>query len=280
MLLADKKNTKNHDSCNATNPVSRHCMENAMYVLLFEANQVKNYFKQSMQFLRHSNFTFQKLAKKGRFEEAAEHMLAAMGGNISNPICGENSTTTEEREKQQRDLDLQMRNYSQLANCSAAILEACTVSEKMYNEAALNKIKSCYAKMLEFKKFTNTCLTAEMRNNAILQCTCCGQAMPMRDDIKHMNCSMNNEKNQTTINKNACVAVFRSCKNMEDASVAMIDSCMDDHSMGVLNMTAQSLNAGAMNDTAEALEDAGDQAKELLDGGGDIGKQMDPDYGG
>ena len=59
LLLASKKNTKNHDSCNATNPVSRHCMENAMYVLLYEANQVKNYFKQSMQFLRHSNFTFQ-----------------------------------------------------------------------------------------------------------------------------------------------------------------------------------------------------------------------------
>ena len=129
LLLASKKDTKKHDSCNATNPVSRHCMENAMYVLLFEANQVKNYFKQSMQFLRHTNFTFQKLAKKGRFEEAAEHMLAAMGGNISNPICGENLTTTEEREIQQRDLDLQMKNYTQLANCSVAIIEACTVSK-------------------------------------------------------------------------------------------------------------------------------------------------------
>ena len=113
-----------------------------------------------------------------------------------------------------------------------------------------------------------------------MQCTCWGKAMLLKDKIQDLNCKINNEKNQTTINKNACVAVFRSCKNIEDASVAMIDSCMDDHSMGVLNMTAQSLNAGAMNDTAKALEDAADQAKELLDGGGDIGKQLDPDYGG
>ena len=86
-----------------------------------------NFIKQSKTLLRHKNQTNNKQGKKGEFEEAAVHMLIAVGGNISNPICGSNSTDSVVRKREQRDLQLHLENYDKLKNCSAAIDEACTV---------------------------------------------------------------------------------------------------------------------------------------------------------
>ena len=123
-------------------------------------------------------------------------MLAAFGGNLSNTICGENLTTTEEREIQKREFDLQMRNYSKLANCSEAILEACTVPENLHNKTALEKIKLCNVTMKSFTTFTNTCITDDMKKNAKMQCTCWGKATLLKDEIQDLNCKINNEKNK------------------------------------------------------------------------------------
>ena len=127
-----------------------------MFVLLFEKNQVTNYLKQCKQVIRHSAQTENKQGKKGEFEEAAFHMLMAVGGDISNPICGFNSTISVKRKRQQRDLDLHMENYDKLMNCSAAINEACNVPTNLYNQTALEKIKVCNATMENYRTFTKT----------------------------------------------------------------------------------------------------------------------------
>ena len=110
-------------TCSGSTPVPGNCMENAAFVLLFEKNQISNYLKQSKQLIRHNEQADNKLIKKGEFKESADHMMMAIGGNLSNPICGENSTDPDVWRRQQRDLNLHMDYYNKLNNCSAAIHE-------------------------------------------------------------------------------------------------------------------------------------------------------------
>ena len=62
--------------------------------MLFEANQITNYLKQSKLLTNHQKFSTNKANKKGNFELAKEHLLWAIGGNFSNPKCGSNDTSS------------------------------------------------------------------------------------------------------------------------------------------------------------------------------------------
>merc|ERR1719481_1726414 len=146
-------------SCSGNNPVSSTCMTNAASVLIFEKNQVTNYLKQAKQLIRHKNMTENKQMKKGEFEETASKMLEAIGGNLSNPICGQKSKGLE------RALDHHLSNYTQLLNCSKAILEACGVPDNLHNEESAKELKDCDKKMVEFKDFTQTCFTDKIKND-------------------------------------------------------------------------------------------------------------------
>eukprot|EP00091_Calanus_sinicus_P012408 TRINITY_DN2799_c0_g1_i2.p1 TRINITY_DN2799_c0_g1~~TRINITY_DN2799_c0_g1_i2.p1 ORF type:complete len:128 (-),score=31.11 TRINITY_DN2799_c0_g1_i2:85-468(-) len=84
-------------------------------------------------------------------------------------------------------------------------------------------------------------------------------------------------KKKVTSDKRACVAAFGKCKKMEDESVKLIHTCMDDHSMKLINQTAASLHSGAMKDTGKALGEAEDTAKAVIAGEVNIGKQLDED---
>merc|ERR1719320_1992916 len=160
--------------------------------------------------------------------------MMAIGGNISSPLCGNNASDSTTRKRQQRALDLHLENYEKLMNCSANIQEACTVPKNAYNETALAKIKACNTSMEEFRTFTKTCQTTE--------------------------------KKQVTAEKRKCVKVFGKCKKMEDQSVELIHVCMAEHSMKLINQTAESLHLAAMTDTGKELAAADETAKNILPG--------------
>merc|ERR1712013_121416 len=261
-------------TCSATTPVASTCMENAKNVLVYEETQVTNYLKQSKQLIRHGAQADSKRGKKGDFAASAEHMIMAIGGNISSPLCGNNASDSTTRKRQQRALDLHLENYEKLMNCSAAIQEACTVPEKAYNEIALVKIKACNSSMEEYRTFTKTCQTTEMKEDATKQCACWAEAKTKMNAIKAQKCSINNEKKQVTSEKRKCVKAFGKCKKMEDQSVELIDVCMAEHSMRLINQTAESLHLAAMTDNAKELAAADETAKNILSGNADLSKQF------
>merc|ERR1712222_58621 len=78
-------------SC-GTSGVNDTCLLNAVNALNFEKNQIQNFFKQKARLENQDKVTGNKKGKKGEFEDAAGYMLTAIGGNISSPSCGENST--------------------------------------------------------------------------------------------------------------------------------------------------------------------------------------------
>ena len=81
------------DSC-SSNQANYTCMEAALKGLLFEQQQITNYLKQSKLLERHQDVSGNKRGKKNTFEEAELHLLWAIGGDIDNPICGPNDTSS------------------------------------------------------------------------------------------------------------------------------------------------------------------------------------------
>ena len=77
-------------------------MENAKKVLVYEGTQVTNYLKQSKQLIRHGAQADSKRGKKGEFVNATKHMIIAIGGNISAPLCGNNATDLTTQQRQQK----------------------------------------------------------------------------------------------------------------------------------------------------------------------------------
>merc|ERR1712061_662033 len=81
-------------SC-GTSGVNDTCLLNAVNSLNFEKNQIQNFFKQKARLENQNKVTGNKKGKKGEFEDAAKYMLTAIGGNISSPTCGENTTRSQ-----------------------------------------------------------------------------------------------------------------------------------------------------------------------------------------
>merc|ERR1719481_1869745 len=78
-----------------TTGVNDTCLINAVEALNFEKNQIQNFFKQKARLENQNKVTGNKKGKKGEFEDAAGYMLTAIGGNISSPTCGENTTRSQ-----------------------------------------------------------------------------------------------------------------------------------------------------------------------------------------
>jgi len=234
-----------------------------MQVLLFAANQVANYLKQSKILLSHKKQTGNKLSKKGEFEEAALHILWAVGGDIRKPKCGYNSSDLLTRYKNQRDLKTSLANYDKLKNCSAAIRESCTTPNKTYNATTEEKLQTCNKTMEEFRVTVENCINKKDDKNSIAQCGCWSTAKSDMDDIKTLKCATKEKQKEITNNKKKCIKVFGNCKKMEDSSVELIHKCMNDHSMYLINQTAESLHSSAMKDASKTLDE---EAAKALNG--------------
>merc|ERR1739838_196689 len=120
------KQTPPSSTCRTTvRSVSELCIQDAMLSLAYEKNQVTNYIKQAKRLDNHQNISSNKLTKKDEFGSAAKHMLWAIGGNLSDPKCGEDTNETKRLQIQKRDLKSSVANYNKLLNCSETIKEAC-----------------------------------------------------------------------------------------------------------------------------------------------------------
>merc|ERR1712106_22446 len=243
----NKKTRQTTVSCPSSS-VSAKCLENAMLSLAYEKNQVTNYIKQAKRLDNHQNISSNKLTKKDEFGSAAKHMLWAIGGNLSDPKCGEDTNETKRLQIQKRDLKSSVANYNKLLNCSETIKEACDLKlqnhtydheDQSENKTLCRKFKN------DFIKVSKECQSAKDQGNATLQCECWGKAAQDVTEIKKLKCETKANQKFVTKHKNDCIKAFGNCKKMEDEAVDLIHKCMHDHSNKFINQTAEGLHAAA-----------------------------------
>ena len=237
------KETKS--SCPRNAPVSSKCLENAMISLKYEKNQVTNYLKQSKRLTNHQNISSNKLTKKDEFESAAKHMLWAIGGNLSDPKCGEETNDTKRKLQQNRDLKSSIANYETLKNCSETIREACDLSLKRdtySHEDHLKNMTLCSKYKTDFMNVSKECVSMKSMNDADLQCACWARAAKDVEKIKKLNCETKSKQAFVTKHKNDCIKAFGKCKKMEDDAIELIHRCMHDHANKFINQTGRALN--------------------------------------
>merc|ERR1712032_442070 len=117
------------DSCSSSQ-ANFTCMAAALKGLMFEQQQITNYLKQSKLLERHQSVSGNKQGKKNAFEEAEQHLLWAIGGDIDNPICGPNDTSSSKYNSSlyEYEKNLAVESYKVLRECDIAIEKACNIS--------------------------------------------------------------------------------------------------------------------------------------------------------
>merc|ERR1712142_1120707 len=243
-------------SCPST-AVNTNCLENAMMSLAYEKNQVTNYIKQAKRLDNHQNISSNKLTKKNEFESAAKHMLWAIGGNLSDPKCGQDTNDTKRAARQQRGLKDSIANYQKLYNCSNSIKEACDITLKndTYDkDDHAEEIEKCRLLKSDFINVSKECVSAKDQANATLQCECWAKAAKDVADIKKLKCETKKKQKLVTEHKNQCIKAFGKCKKMEDEAIELIHICMHDHSNEFINQTAAGLNQAAEEAGREELK--------------------------
>merc|ERR1712128_101538 len=244
----EKRNTKQTTVSCPTSAVSSKCLENAMFSLAYEKNQVTNYIKQAKRLDNHQNISSNKLTKSDEFKSAAKHMLWAIGGNLSDPKCGEDTNDTTRMERQERDLTSSIANYYKLFNCSESIKEACdlTLKNETYShDDHSENMTLCRQYKTDFIKVSKECQSSKDQANATLQCDCWGRAAKDVTEIKKLKCETKDKQKFVTKHKNDCIKAFGKCKKMEDDAIDLIHKCMHDHSNDFINQTAEGLHAAA-----------------------------------
>jgi len=251
-----RKQRKQKQSSCSSNEVSRACMQNALDCMLFEKNQITNWLKQAKRLENHETISTNKVGKKEGFEEARKHLEWAIGGDKNNPKCGPNTTAERlsatgifgEKIDFEKEQGYAVGNLTLMENCSATIEAACNPSNlDGVNLSEFSSVLStCRSKMIEFNNKSKECraLTESISN----QCTCWSELSVIMADIKEFDCKrIKATQKLVTSHKADCIKVFSKCKRSEDHSVEAVYSCMEDHSMGFINQTLDSLADAAVD---------------------------------
>merc|ERR1712212_747675 len=216
-------------SC-GTSGVNDTCLLNAVNALNFEKNQIQNFFKQKARLENQNKVTGNKKGKKGEFEDAAGYMLTAIGGNISTPTCGDNSSRT------QRAAADAVATYKTLINCSASIHEACDMPNGTINATFNANCAQIYnlSKIASDDCRSNSAYT----NNGSAACNCWEKAAIGIVIAKKEGCTKKSGEQAKAVKrqKKKCIDAFSACKKAEDAAVALIHTCMS----GEVNTNASS----------------------------------------
>merc|ERR1711971_747583 len=124
-----KKKLTRQTSCSA-NQANYQCMEAALKGMMFEQQQITNYLKQSKLLERHQSVSGNKRSKKVIFEEAEQHLLWAIGGDIDNPICGpsDKSSSKYNSTLYEKEKNLAVESYKLLKECDIEIEKSCNIS--------------------------------------------------------------------------------------------------------------------------------------------------------
>merc|ERR1719452_187576 len=252
-----KKFKQTTPSCRSgSRTVSEQCLSDAMLSLAYEANQVTNYIKQSKRLGNHHTISKNKLTKNGEFASAAKHMLWAIGGNLSDPQCGEKTSDTARQARLNRGKQDSIANYNFLLNCTNSIKEACDINLKndSYNhDDHSENMTQCNKFKKDFIKVSKECVSAKDQANVTLQCDCWSRAAKDVAIIKKLKCETKSKQKIVTKHKNDCIKAFGKCKKAEDSAIELIHTCMHDHSNELINQTAQSLQEGAEKASRAAL---------------------------
>jgi hypothetical protein len=226
-------------SCGTTG-VNDTCLINAVNSLNFEKGQIQNFFKQKARLENQNKVTGNKKGKKGEFEDAAGYMLTAIGGNISTPTCGDNSSRT------QRAAADAVATYNTLINCSASIHEACDMPNGTIN-ATFNA--NC-AKIYNLSKIaSDDCRSnSNYTNDGAAACNCWEKAAIGITIAKEANCTVESKKQAQAVKKQKtqCIKAFSVCKKAEDAAVALIHTCMSGEVNTNASSTEKELTSGRL----------------------------------
>jgi len=236
-------------SC-SSEEVSLTCMKDALEGMMFEKNQITNYLKQAKRLENHGTISTNKVGKKGEFEEARKHLLWAIGGDISDPKCGPNTTAEQDSTiDYEFEKNLALEGLAVLANCSVAIEAACNVSklEGYEQDAYSENITLCRSMMSDAIANSKACQA--LTDSVTDQCKCWANQSILVGRIKQFNCLAKSTQKLVTAHKNECIKVFGTCKKKEDATVEAVYSCMNDHSMGFINQSLDSLAVAAVEGT-------------------------------
>merc|ERR1711936_123874 len=216
-------------SCGTTG-VNDTCLINAVSALNFEKGQIQNFFKRKARLENQAKVTGNNKGKKGEFEDAAGYMLTAIGGNISNPTCGDNSSRT------QRGADSAVETYKILINCSATIHEACDMPNGTVNETFLANCAKIYnlSKTASDDCRSNTAYTSD----GAAACNCWEKAAIGITIAKEEGCTKYGQQTAKAVTKQKekCLNAFKVCKKAEDSAVKLIHTCMS----GEVNTNASS----------------------------------------
>merc|ERR1712013_196299 len=216
-------------SC-GTSGVNDTCLLNAVNALNFEKNQIQNFFKQKARLENQNKVTGNKKGKKGEFEDAAKYMLTAIGGDISSPTCGENTT------RSQRAAADAVATYNTLINCSASIHEACDMPNGTINATFNANCADIYNKS---KVASDDCRSnSAYTSDGAAACNCWEKAAIGITFAKAEGCTKKGKEQAQAVKKQKqkCISAFSKCKKAEDAAVALIYTCMS----GEVNTNASS----------------------------------------
>merc|ERR1712223_2262436 len=216
-------------SCGASG-VNDTCLLNAVNALNFEKNQIQNFFKQKARLENQNKVTGNKKGKKGEFEDAAKYMLTAIGGDISSPTCGENTT------RSQRAAADAVATYNTLINCSASIHEACDMPNGTINATFNANCADIYNKS---KVASDDCRSnSAYTSDGAAACNCWEKAAIGITIAKAEGCTKKGKEQAQAVKKQKqkCISDFSKCKKAEDAAVALIYTCMS----GEVNTNASS----------------------------------------
>jgi hypothetical protein len=210
--------------------VNDTCLINAVNSLNFEKGQIQNFFKQKARLENQNKVTGNKQGKKGEFEDAAKYMLTAIGGNISTPTCGDNSSRTT------RAAADAVATYNTLINCSAAIHDACDMPNGTINATFNANCANIYNLS---KTASDDCRSnSNYTTDGAAACNCWEKAAIGIVIAKDAGCTKESSKQAKAVKKQKtkCISAFSKCKKAEDAAVALIHTCMS----GEVNTNASS----------------------------------------
>merc|ERR1712227_742344 len=245
-----KKKTK-QSTCPSTREVDITCMKAALEGMLFEKSQITNYLKQARLLERHQSLSGNKAGKKDQFKDAEDHLLWAVGGNMSNPKCGPNDTSTSKYNSTlyEYELNLAKQSYAILINCSDAIHAACNISNLEGYDQDGHAENMTICRNLKKEAIGNNDRCQRLTEDVTAQCNCWINQTLLIDKIKEFKCNTKENQKLVTNHKKKCIDTFKVCKQVEDKSVESVYFCMEDHSMSFINQTSESLQNSASRDS-------------------------------
>merc|ERR1712227_867906 len=263
-----KKRKTKQNTC-PTREVNYECMQAALDAMLFEQAQITNYLKQARLLERHQDLSGNKAGKKDQFKEAEDHLLWAVGGNMSSPKCGPNETSSSKYNSSlyEYEMNLAKESYAILINCSNAIHAACNISNLETYDQDGHAENMTICRNLKNEAIANNNRCQNLTEDVSAQCDCWLNQTVLIAKIKEFKCNTKDKQKEVTKFKKKCIETFQACKKMEDKSVESVYYCMEDHSMSFINQTSESLANAASKDSrleAEKILNDEDRLKEFL----------------